>query len=82
MNWKDMKSFQKVSFVVFILCGIVVITLPILDFAGVWESIDIVEDIIDCVFALSGCITTWRKKSLTPMLFLFLFVLSLIRVFL
>ena len=64
MDWKEMTVFRRVMFVLFILCAIAEFTLSVLNFAGVLESVDILEDIINCVVWLSACIAFWKKKSL------------------
>ena len=68
MNWNEITGFRKVFFVLLALCFVAGISLTILDITGVLGSIDILEDIIDCVFWLSAGITFWKKKSLFPIL--------------
>ena len=78
MDWKEMTVFRRVMFVLFILCVIAEFTLTVLNFAGVLESVDILEAIIDCVFWLSACIAFWKKKSLFSILCLTMLGLQII----
>ena len=82
MKWKEITGFRKVFFLLFVLCFIAGLSLTILDIIGVVESIDILEEIIDCVFWLSAGITVWKKKSLFPIVCFVMFGLKLIGVFL
>ena len=81
MKWKEMTVFRKVAVILWILCIITGLTLTILDVAGILASIDILEDIIDCVFWLSAGIAFWKKESLFPIACFIVSGLQLICVF-
>ena len=82
MKWNEMTGFRKVSFILCILCLITGITLTILDAVDILASIDILEDIIDCVFWLSAGIVFWKKESLFPIICFIMSGLQFVCIFL
>ena len=82
MKWNEMTGFRKVSIILCILCLTTGITLTVLDVAGILASIDILEDIIDCVFYLSAGIAIWKKESLLPIICFIMSALQFVCVFL
>ena len=81
MKWDEMTGFRKVSFILCILCLIAGLTLTFLDAVDVLASIDILEDILDCVFWLSLGLAFWKKQSLLPIVCFIASGLQLICVF-
>ncbi len=81
MNWGELSVFRKVVFIIWILCLITGIALTILDVEEILASIEILEDVIDCVFWLSAGIVSWKKESLFPIVCFILSGLNLICVF-
>ncbi len=64
MKWKEMTVFRKLALILCVLCAITALSLTILDAMGVLASIDILEDLIDCIFSLASGVAFWKKKSL------------------
>ena len=77
-----MTGFRKVAFILWVLCLITGLTLTILEAVDILASIDILEDIIDCVFLLSWGIVFWKKESLFPIICFVMSGLKFICVFL
>ena len=76
-----MIGFRKVVLILGILCAIAGFSLTILDITGALASIDILEDVINCVSYLSLGIAFWKKESLFPIICFIMAGLQLICVF-
>lgn len=81
MKWSEMTGFHKAAFFLCVLCLIAGLTLTILDAVDVLASIEILEDVIDCVFWLSAGIAFWKEKSPVPIVCFVMSGLRLICIF-
>lgn len=82
MKWNEITGVRKGVLILCVLCAIAGFTLTILDIMNVLESVDIIEDVIDCVFWLSAGCAFWKKKSLFPIICFAMAGLKFICVFL
>ena len=81
MKGNKMTVCRKVAFVVWILSLIVGLTLTILDAVDILTGMDMLEDIIDCVFWLSAGVAYLEKERLFPIVCFILAGLNLFCVF-
>ena len=82
MKWKEMTLLRKLALILCVLCAITALSLTILDTMGILASIDILEDLIDCIFWLASGVAFWKKKSLFPIVCFVMAGLNLICLFL
>lgn len=82
MKWSNLSGFRKVVGIFCILCLIAGLSLTVLDIMDILPRIDMLEDIIDCIFWLSAGIVCWKKESLFPIVCFVMSGLQLICVFL
>ena len=64
MKWKEMTVFRKLNLILCVLCAITALSLTILDAMDVLASIDMLQDLMDCIFWLASGVAFWEKKSL------------------
>ena len=82
MKWSNLNGFRIIVFILYVLCLIAGLSLTILDIVNILPRIDMLEDIIDCIFWLSAGILFWKKESLLPIVCFVMSGLQLICVFL
>ena len=82
MKWSNLSCFRKVFSILCGLCLMVGLSLTVLNIMDILPRMDMLEDIIDCIFWLSAGIVCWEKEALFPIICFGMSGLQLLCVFL
>ena len=66
MKWNEMTVLRKFALVLSAVCCVSGFTLTILHAANILENVELLEDILDCIFWLFFGIAVWKKGSHLP----------------
>ncbi|MFA9464168.1 MAG: DUF3953 domain-containing protein [Velocimicrobium sp.] len=80
--WGEMQIYEKISFIVGIICSVSVIILAFLQLIGIWEkAINIFEPLLGVLMVTQGVLQWRRNKAVAVLSFcvaIFIFIITFI----